>query len=125
MLAYLLDENISPVIADQVTAKNTDIVVHSVLRWRDGTLVGQTDMGVLRAATESSLTLLTYDLKTIPPLLMELASDNEAHSGVLFVDDASIGNNDFGKLVTALLAHFEKYGEEDWAGRVAFLTAGT
>lgn len=124
MLAYLLDENISPVIADKVAAKNADIVVHSVLRWRDGTLIGQTDIRVLRAATESGLTLVTYDLKTIPPLLMELASDGEPHSGVLFVDDASIRNNDFGKLVTALLAHFEKYGTEDWADRVAFLTTG-
>lgn len=124
MLAYLLDENISPVVADQVAAKNADIVVHSVLHWRDGTLVGQTDMKVVRAATESGLTLVTYDLKTIPPLLMEMASDNEAHSGVLFVDDASVRNNDFEKLVVALLAHFEKHGTEDWADRVAFLTAG-
>ncbi|RYZ91568.1 MAG: hypothetical protein EOP06_06735 [Proteobacteria bacterium] len=123
MIGYLLDENISPVVADQVVAKNAAITVHSVLRWRDETLVGRADVRVLRAATETELTLVTYDLKTIPPLLMEITSDGESHAGVLFVDDAFIRNNDFGRLVAALLAHFERYGQEDWINRVAFLTA--
>lgn len=123
MIAYLLDENISPVVADQVAAKNPAMVLHSVLRWQEGTLIGQPDSRVLRAATQAGLTLVTYDLKTIPPLLTELASDNEIHAGVLVVDDASIRNHDLGGLVTALLAHYERYGAQEWTNRIAFLTA--
>ena len=123
-LAYLLDENISPVVAEQIAKKNPDIQVESVYRWQGGLFAGQTDDKVLRAATEENLTLVTYDLKTIPPLLTELASDNEPHAGVVFVDDASIRNDDFGRLVTALLAHWQRYGEEEWTNRIAFLTAG-
>lgn len=124
MLSYLLDENISPVVAEQIVSKNPSIVVESVHRWMDGVLVGKNDEKVLRAATDSRLTLVTYDLKTIPPLLGEWASDGEIHAGVIFVDDSTIANNDFGRLITALLAHWQRYGQEDWTDRIAFLTAG-
>jgi len=122
MLAYLLDENISPVVAEQVASKNPQITVRSVYRWRGGEFVEQTDARVLRAAVQEQLTLVTYDLKTIPPLLQEFAVDNEMHAGVLFVDDASIRGNDFGSLVKALLAHWQRYAGEEWSNRVAFLT---
>ncbi len=120
-LAYLLDENISPVVAIQLAAKNREITAVSVHRWRGGALVGPTDATVLRTAREEDRTLVTYDLKTIPDLLMELAADNEAHAGVLFVDSASIHSNDYGGLVRALLAHWHEYQAEDWTNRIAFL----
>ena len=125
MLAYLLDENVSPVVAEQMAMKNPAIEVQSVYRWLGGLLVGQMDKKVLRAATEAKLTLVTYDLKTIPLLLGEWASDNETHAGVVFVDDASIRNDDFGRLINALLAHWQRYHEDDWTNRIAFLTAST
>ena len=121
MLAYLLDENISPVVADQIVLKAPQTLVQSVHRWRGGKYQGQTDINVLRAAREEQLTLVTYDLKTIPPILTEFASDSETHSGVLFVDEASIRSSDFGGLINALLAHWQKYASEDWTNRIAFL----
>ena len=121
MLAYLLDENISFVVAEQLTRKNPQMSVQSVYRWRNGELVGQDDGRLLRAAIEEGLTLVTYDLKTIPPLLTELAADGESHAGVVFVDDASIRGNNFGGLVMALLAHWQRYSAEEWTNRVAFL----
>lgn len=121
MLAYLLDENISFVVAEQLARKNPQITVQSVHRWHGGAFVGQEDGRLLRAATQEQLTLVTYDLKTIPLLLTEMAADGEAHTGVVFVDDASIRGNDFGGLVTALLAHWQRYAEEQWNNRVAFL----
>ena len=122
MLAYLLDENISPVVAEQLTLKNPQITVQSVHRWRGGEFVGQADERILRAAFQEQLTLVTYDLKTIPPLLVELAFENESHADVLFVDDASLRSNDFGGLVKALLTHWQQYQSEEWTIRVAFLT---
>ncbi len=95
MLAYLLDENIS--------------------------FVGQEAGQFLRAATQEGLTLVTYDLKTVPPLLMELATEGETHAGVVFVDDATIRSNDFGGLVTALFAHWQRYGAEAWKDRIGYL----
>lgn len=121
MLAYLLDENISYVVAEQLARKNPLISVQSVQRWQNGAFIGQEDGRLLRAATLEGLTLVTYDLKTIPPLLMEMAADGEAHAGVVFVDDASIRGNNFGGLLTALLAHWQRYADQDWTNRVTFL----
>lgn len=121
MLAYLLDENISFIVAEQLARKNPQLSVQSVHRWRGGAFVGQEDGHLLRAATQEQLTLVTYDLKTIPPLLAELAADGDAHAGVVFVDDASIRGNSFGGLVMALLFHWQRYASEEWTNRVAFL----
>lgn len=123
MLGYLLDENISGVIAEQLVRKNPEIYVETVYRWRGGALIGQSDEKLLRTAAEERLTLVTYDLKTIPLLLSEMAADNEDHTGVLFVDDATLRSNDFGGLVNALLLHWGRYKSEDWMNRVAYLTA--
>lgn len=121
MLAYLLDENISFAVAEQVTRNNPQIRVESVHRWHGGAFVGQADGNLLRAATQEGLTLVTYDLKTIPPLLTEMAMEAETHAGVILIDDSSIRNNDFGGLVAALLAHWQRYSSEAWSDRVAFL----
>jgi hypothetical protein len=121
MLAYLLDEQISPVVAEQLQAKNPQLRVTSVHRWQSGAFVGQADALLLRAATKEGLTLVTYDLKTIPDLLAAFAAENEAHSGVLFVDDATLRSNDYGGLVRALLAHWQTYHSLDWNNRIAFL----
>jgi len=121
MLAYLLDGHLSPVIAEQLTAKNARITAQSVHRLRSGEFSGQTDIRVMRSAVLERLTLVTYDLKTIPQLLQEFAADQEPHAGVVFIDDASIRSNDFAGLVRALLAHWQKHCEEEWTNRIAFL----
>lgn len=121
MLAYLLDENISFVVAEQLGRKNPQIVVHSVCRWRGGVFLGQEDGHLLRTAAQEGLTLVTYDLKTIPPLLGEIAAEGEQHSGVVFVDHAVIRSSGFGGLVSALLAHWDLYASEAWDNRIGYL----
>ena len=122
MLAYLLDENISSVIAEQISRKNPQVSVQSVFRWRGGAFIGQSDGRLFRTAAQEGLTLVTYDLRTIPALLSEMAADGENHAGVVFVDDASIRGSDFGGLVTALLSHWHLHSAQEWHNRVGFLT---
>ena len=76
----LLDENISWVVAEQIALKNPAIKSQSVHRWRGGEFIGQADSRLLRAASEEGLTLVTYDLRTIPLLLREMAADGEDHA---------------------------------------------
>ena len=125
MLAYLLDANFSFVFAEQLLRKQPEMGVQGVYRWSGGAFVGQRDALVLRAATEDGLCLVTYDLKTIPSLLAEMAADNEPHAGVLFADDSTIRNNDFGGQVNALLAHWNQYSFEIWTNRIAYLSAAS
>jgi hypothetical protein len=40
---------------------------------------------------------------------------------VLFVDNRTIATNDFGRLVRALIYHWEQEQARDWTNRIGFL----
>jgi Domain of unknown function (DUF5615) len=120
-LRLLLDEQISPVVAAQLLAKRAEISIQSIHHWRSGDLLGRADRLLLEAAAGDGLTLVTYDLATIPTLLVALAAAGESHAGIIFVDDRSIGSSDFGRLVAALLALWEQAADWEWEDRVVFL----
>lgn len=121
MLSLLLDEQISPRIAEQVRQRHPEVPIHSLHEWREGALLGRDDATVLRTALEARLTLVTYDLKTISPLLVEWGVLGQEHSGVILVDGRSIPSHDFGALGRALVAHWNKYRGDEWLNRVDFL----
>src|SRR5262249_39833670 len=121
MLRYLLDEHISPIVADRVSEKYPDISVISIYRWRDGHHQGDNDEELLSAAAEGSLTLVTYDRKTVPNVLCEWADSERTHACVVFVDHLTISPNDFGSLMRALCSHWRRYGQIDWTNRIGFL----
>ena len=102
ILAFLTDEHITHVVAEQVHQKRPDICIESVLRWRGGSLRNKADDLLLATAQEEGLTLVTYDQKTIPPILVELAMNAGHHSGVVFVDRNAIASHNIGGLVQAL-----------------------
>ena len=56
----------------------------------------------LNEAAKQKLTLVTYDRRTIPPLLKAWAEEGLRHAGVIFVDDKTISPADIGGLVSAL-----------------------
>jgi hypothetical protein len=122
MLAYLTDEHISHAVAEQVHRKRADIRIESVLRWRGGTLRQTPDDQVLDAAREAELTLVTYDQKTIPPILVEFAMSQRHHAGVLFVDRGAIASDNIGALVRALIACHDLHHDRDWTNVVMFLS---
>jgi predicted nuclease of predicted toxin-antitoxin system len=120
-LRLLLDEQISAKVADQVRANDPSVSIQSVHHWRGGSLLGKDDGLLLAAAAEESLTLVTYDQKTLPTLLVEMALLGQSHGGVLFVDDRTIASNNTGALVKALLSLWLQCHGWDWTNRVMFL----
>ena len=121
MLSLLLDQQISPEVAEQVRAKRTGIPIQSFYEWRDGAFVGIADHHILRAAANDGLTLVTYDRKTIPPILVEWGASGMSHGGVIFVDNLTIRSNDFGRLVRALIYYWDQEHASNWTDRVGFL----
>jgi hypothetical protein len=121
MLAFLLDQQISPEVAEQVRAKRPEIPIQSIYEWREGTFVGIADALILQAAAEDSLTLVTYDRKTIPPVLAEWGISGQSHAGVVFVDNFTIASNDFGRLVRGLIYYWDQEQASDWTNRIGFL----
>ena len=67
--------------------------------------------------------MVTYDLKTIPPLLAEWSSRGRSHAGAVFVDERTIAPADFGGLIRALLRLWERELASEWTDRMLFLSA--
>jgi hypothetical protein len=57
---------------------------------------------VLRAAHEEGLTLVTYDERTIPPILVEWGIQGIPHSGVLFVGEDTVASSDIDGIIRSL-----------------------
>ncbi len=67
-LRFLLDENMSQVVAEQVQRHRPNLVIESVHTWQDSAFEGRSDKSLVLAARAEALTLVTYDQKTIPDL---------------------------------------------------------
>jgi hypothetical protein len=121
MLSLLLDENISPEIARQITQKRPDIQITSIQQWHSGQYKAQPDEVILITAAQEGLTLVTYDQKTILPVLVQWGQAGTNHAGIIFIDDRSIASNNFGGLVNALILLWDASNADDWTNRVDFL----
>ena len=121
MLKLLLDEHISPDVADGLRRRNRSLIVRYMAEWEGGELMGQEDSACLREAASQGVTLVTYDRRTIPPLLKAWAEQERRHSGVIFVDEKTISPADIGSLVRALTNLSKQTGKWDWTDRVYFL----
>jgi hypothetical protein len=121
MLKLLLDEHISPDVAVGLRRRNRAIEIRYMVEWEDGYFLGQEDSACLREAATQGLTLVTYDRRTIPPLLKTWAEEERTHGGVIFVDERTISPADIGGLVWALTRLVRETGNWDWTNRVYFL----
>lgn len=121
MLKLLLDEHISPRVATGLRRRNQALHVCALTEWESGNFLGQDDASCLRQAADLGWTLVTYDRRTIPPLLKSWSEAGQAHGGVIFVDEKTIPPSDIGGLVQALAALVQQADALDWTDRVCFL----
>lgn len=121
MLKLLLDEHISPTVAIGLRRRVRLLAVRSIQEWEHGNFLGQDDNACLKAAASQKLTLVTYDRRTIPPLLKIWAEQDRRHAGVIFVDDKTIAPADIGGLVRALSALARETRDWNWTDRICFL----
>jgi hypothetical protein len=121
MLKLLLDEHISPTVADGLRRRERLLIVFYIAEWENGEFLGQQDSPCLQQAAAQRLTLVTYDRRTIPPLLKSWAEEERKHGGVIFVDEKTIPPSDIGGLVRALSTLSRKTAKWDWTNRICFL----
>jgi hypothetical protein len=121
MLKLLLDEHISPAVATGLRRLSPSISVCCLVEWEGGGFLGQDDSICLRRAAELGWTLVTYDRRTIPPLLKTWAEGGRHHGGVIFVDEKTIPPSEIGGQIRALAPLTREAGSWEWADRVIFL----
>lgn len=117
MLKLLLDEHISPVVANGLRRRTKGLLVWPLKEWEEGRLLGLPDEMLFKSAAQQGFTLVTYDRRTIPPLLKVWAEQGRDHGGVVFVDDRTIPSCDVGALVKALHSLWKQTVKWDWANR--------
>jgi hypothetical protein len=118
MLSFLLDEHVSPDVAAIVRRSRREIPIVALLDWQDGIWIGESDEQILRAASAQSLTLVTYDQRSIPRLLHRWAALKDTHAGVIFVDERTIAPNDLPELARSLILLWDEHRTLD--GRIAW-----
>jgi len=121
MLKLLLDEHISPNVAAGLRRRHTGLMVRSLAEWEAGSFLGQDDSICLEEAFRQGLTLVTYDRRTIPPLLKRWAEEAHRHAGVIFIDEKTISPADIGGLVKALGSLVRETRSWNWTDRIVFL----
>jgi len=121
MLSFLLDEHISPEVSKQLQKTHPNINIHPLQKWENGKYLGASDRSILTNAYEQGLTLVTYDLRTIPLLLQELSQQEESHAGVVFINEKTIASKDIGGLVKALTLLWQAEHQQNWKNRIFFI----
>jgi hypothetical protein len=121
MLKLLLDEHISPDVAAGLRRRIPGLAIRSMAEWESGNFLGREDSVCLQEAFVQGLTLVTYDRRTIPPLLKRWAEEAHSHAGVIFVDEKTISPADIGALVKALAILAKQTRTWDWTDRILFL----
>lgn len=121
MMKLLLDEHIALAVAEQLTAKGFEAV--SLRDWHSGAYLQVADDIILQTAHAEGRTLVTYDRRTIPPLLKTWGEQGIAHGGVILIDERTIAQHDIGGSIRALQRLVEDLGAADWENRVVYLQA--
>ena len=83
MIRLLLDEHISPRVADGLRRRNRLLEVSCLAEWEEGEFLGQQDSACLQQAAVQGWTFVTYDRSTIPPLLKAWAEEERKHGEVI------------------------------------------
>lgn len=121
MLRLLLDEHVPPAVVADLAVRRPELEAVALRDWRGGALLSADDAAILSAARDHGLTLATYDLRAIPPLLKAWAEQGVPHAGVVFVHRMTIRLGDVGGLARALAQLWDAEGSHDWTDRVVFL----
>jgi hypothetical protein len=121
VLALLLDEHISPEVAVGIRRRIRGFTIYSLQEWEGGAFLGQDDALCLKEALVQGVVFVTYDRRTIPPLVKTWAEQGIHHGGIVFVDERTISPSDIGGLVRALAELVRASKEWEWQDRVCFL----
>lgn len=112
---YLLDEQISPHVAEMMGKLGVDAEAVA-----GSALAGLDDPSIFRKAIEAGRVLVTYNIQDMSPLLGDFIRDGTGVPGVVFVDTRTLPTDDLGGLARALvrLADLVEQGKVNPSGGI-------
>lgn len=90
-----------------------------------GTIAHVSDDEILLVAAAEECVLVTYDKRSLQPLVKEWAETGRHHAGVVVIDARTIRQGDIGGQIRSLRALVRDAGEEDWRDLLVFLRFGS
>ncbi|MFY9747586.1 MAG: DUF5615 family PIN-like protein [Acidobacteriaceae bacterium] len=121
MIGLVLDEHLSPKIAARLRELDLQVIVRAMSEWEGGFFLGRPDAEILAEAARQRLILVTYDCRTIPPLLQSWREQGRSHAGIIYVSQRTVSSDDIGSLVRSLAWVVREFGGSDWTDRQEFL----
>jgi predicted nuclease of predicted toxin-antitoxin system len=118
-VTLLLDEHMDLKLADILRRRGLEAV--SMQDWLGGRYVGHPDDEILKTAAGEGLTLISYDVHSIPDVLQGLAEERIDHSGVILVSERTVKQNALSALARAIENLVSELGDVDWRNRALFL----
>jgi predicted nuclease of predicted toxin-antitoxin system len=112
----LLDEMISPQVAERLNAGGGDVVAVAA----DPGLRGLDDRDLFANAQGAERAFVTYNVSDYEPLTREWIEAGREHHGVVFISAATIPQGDLSRLHRALERFLESF--EPWPGFVHWLS---
>jgi hypothetical protein len=113
------------VIAREARQKCPGISIISIHDWRDGCFLGSQDSVFLPEASKDGFTFVSYDQKTIRPLLKNWAETGVHHAGFVFVDEKTTAPQDFGRLIRSLCQLWRSQRRASWENRIVYLVSSS
>jgi len=121
MLRLLLDEHISPRVADGLRGRNRLLEVSCLAEMGGGRILRTARLCLPATGSRAGVEVCYLRSRTIPPLPKAWAEEERKHGGVIFLDEKTISPSDTGSLVRALSNLLRKTAKWDWTNRVRFL----
>jgi len=120
-MRLLLDVHIPAAVAVAVRRRLPGLDILHISDWHSGGFLEAEDPAVLAECAKEGRGLVTFDLKTIPALLVEWAEAQRSHAGVFLVDEKTVRPENVGAVAASIADLVTELRDADTTNLVRFL----
>lgn len=122
-MKLLLDSHISKGTIPAFLKRIDFVQIEHLADWHSGSLLSASDEDILKKCREEGRTFVTFDLNSIPDLLLNFAQGELSHSGIFFASEVTVGTDEPGKIARSLEKLALEFKDADLTNIVRFLPA--
>jgi hypothetical protein len=119
VLRLLTDSHVPPAVCE-AARKLEPLDITALRTWHGGVYLHERDARLLALAWEDSVTIVTYDVNTLPLVVKERLESGLSHAGMVYVS-ARYRQNAVGAIGRGLAKIWRSEMSLDWTNRVRFL----